>query len=315
MEELIKKEPKIVKTKSVPIREVFPNEEKHFTPWLEKNLHLLEMGLEPDEREKIVYGRLEIDLLVKSAEGKPVVIENQYNTSDNDHLAKILMYCTSVKAKAGIWIAEKFKEQHKEEIINQNKSGAHNIYMIEVNVKKIIEDPEEPRYIIDFVVIIAPDIELRDIATAGIRDLTEKELLRKRFWEGLLVKTNAKTKLFSGRSRSIANYMDATSGISEARYTYGTTKDSIRIELYIDSKDVVVNKRIFDDIMTHKDEIEERFGVELNWDRLDDKRASRIRYIIIDRDWTNESKWDELHEEMSNKMVMLENAIKDYLKI
>lgn len=305
-------EHKIVKTESVPIREVMPNEERDFTPWLEKNLHLLKMGLEPDERERIVYGHLEIDLLAKSSNGDLVVIENQYGKSDNNHLAKTLIYYTGIEAKIDIWIAEEFREYHKEVILELNKSGAYNIYLIKVSAKKIIEDLETPRYIIDFDVIIAPDIELREFGK--IRQLTEKEVLYKRFWHGLLEKTNTKTKLFSGRSRSIGNYLSAPSSISEVRYIYDTTKDSARMELYIDTKVKETNKSIFDNIVAHKDEIEERFGAELNWDRMEHAKASRIRYIITDRDWTDESKWDELHEEMSDKMVKFEEAIRDYIK-
>ncbi len=243
-----------------------------------------------------------------------VAIENQYNVSDNEHLGKIQVYLSGSKANTGIWIAEEFREQHKEVVLKLNKSGAYNIYLIQVSAKKIVGEPEITGHIIDFDVIIAPDIELRDIATAGIRDLTEREVLYNRFWQGLLVKINTKTKLFSGRTRSIGNYISAPTNISEVRYIYSTTKDTIRIELYIDTQDKITNKSIFDNIISHKDEIEEKYGAELSWDRLDDKRASRVRDIIFDRYWANESKWDEMHEEMSDKMVKFEEALRNYIK-
>lgn len=307
-------EPIIIKTKSVSIREVFQNEERDFTPWLEENLDLLKMGLKPYERESIVYDRLRIDLLVESLEMGKVAIENQYNTSDNEHLGKIQVYLSGSKTKTGIWVAEEFKEQHKEVVLKLNKSGAYNIYLVQVSAKKIVGEPEITGHIIDFDVIIAPDIELREIGTGGIRIRTERELLYKKFWQRLLEITNTKTKLFSGRKGTIGNYLGAPTNISNVRYIYSITKNTIRIELYIDTQYQLTNKSIFDNIMNHKDEIEERFGAELNWDRLDDKRASRVRDIIIDRDWTDESKWNELHEEMSDKMVMFESAIKDYIK-
>ncbi len=55
---------KIIKTESVPIREVFSNEERDFTPWLEKNLDFLKLGLKPFEKESRVYGKLRMIYLL-----------------------------------------------------------------------------------------------------------------------------------------------------------------------------------------------------------------------------------------------------------
>ncbi len=309
---------KIIKTESVPIREVFPNEEKNFTPWLEKNLDLLKMGLKPYERESIVYDKLRIDLLVQSKIEELVAIENQYNTSDNDHFAKILVYITGSEATIGIWIAEEFKEQHKEVILNLNKKGVYNIYLIKVSAKKIIRDVETPEYIIDFITVIVPDIELREIAKTKRslidRPPTEIEMIQLRFWEHLLEKTKTKTKTFSGRSRSIGNAISTPASLSGTSYVYRVRKNHVAIVLYIDTRDKLTNKQIFDDLISYKDEIEEKFGVELIWERKDHAQHSSIEYHIVDVDYKDESKWNELHEEMSDKMVMFESAIKDYIK-
>lgn len=307
-------EHKIVETESVSIREVKPNEERNFTPWLEENLHLLKMGLEPYERESIVYDKLRIDLLVKSEIGELVAIENQYNTSDNNHLAKILVYLTGSEANIGIWIAEEFKEQHKEVILNLNKKGAYNIYLIKVSAKKIIEDLEIPRYTIDFTVVIGPDTELREIARTK-RPLTEREIFYQRFWWHLLEKIKTKpTKLFSGRSRSIGNYLSTPSEISAVRYMFLLLTDEIRIELNINTDNKDKNKEIFDNIIENKDEIETIFKDKLNWERKELIQYSKINYAITDRDWTDESKWDELHEEMIDTMIRFEGAIRTFLK-
>ena len=57
-------------------------------------------------------------------------------------------------------------------------------------------------------------------------------------------------------------------------------KNNIRAEVYISSADRERNKRLFDYLYARKEEIEQQFGDSLTWQRLDDKKACRIR---IDR--------------------------------
>ena len=52
------------------------------------------------------------------------------------------------------------------------------------------------------------------------------------------------------------------------------------VELYIDTGDGDQNKRIFDHILANKEKIEREFGAPLMWERLDNRRASRIRYVM-----------------------------------
>ena len=42
---------------------------------------------------------------------------------------------------------------------------------------------------------------------------------------------------------------------------------------------------------------------------MDHANASRIEYIIKGRNWKDESKWDELHSEMTDAMIRFERAI------
>jgi CBS domain-containing protein len=53
-------------------------------------------------------------------------------------------------------------------------------------------------------------------------------------------------------------------------------KSRLRIELYIDSGDLNQNKTMFDFVASSKSKIEDVFGTPLEWERLDNRRASRI---------------------------------------
>ena len=103
----------------VDLREVWPNEESDFTPWLadQKNLAILGdalgMPLEFVAREEAV-GPYSADILCRdSNDGTQVVVENQLESTDHDHLGKLLTYAAHLGARVVVWIAKSFTDQHR----------------------------------------------------------------------------------------------------------------------------------------------------------------------------------------------------------
>ncbi len=81
-------------------------------------------------------------------------------------------------------------------------------------------------------------------------------------------------------------------------------------ELYIDRGDATENKRIFDALLKEKEQIERTFGGSLHWDRLDAKRASRIKHIVNTGGYrSSESEWPTIQFEMVDAMTRLEAAL------
>ncbi len=82
-------------------------------------------------------------------------------------------------------------------------------------------------------------------------------------------------------------------------------------EVYIDRGDKQQNKEIFDTLIAKKSEIEQIFGNTLAWERLDDKRACRIKAMVNSGGYRNpESEWHAIQLEMVEMMIRLEAALK-----
>jgi hypothetical protein len=98
-------------------------------------------------------------------------------------------------------------------------------------------------------------------------------------------------------------------------FNYFVTQDECGAELYIDrGKDLEAqNKAIFDQLEAHRREIEDSFGGQLSWERLEGKRACRIRYSAPGGYRSPEEQWPALQDAVIHKMKRLEQALRPWL--
>ncbi|MHA1832422.1 MAG: hypothetical protein ACTSV7_00395 [Candidatus Baldrarchaeia archaeon] len=140
----------ISRLKRIPIRDVWKNEEREFTPWLKENIDLLGetlgMELSASEQEAKVGKHFEADLLAEGPNGDLVVIENQFGKSDHDHLGKLLTYSTNLEVKTAVWICEDPQPEHIEAIswLNKNTPSGTAFYLLKLEVFQIKDSPPAP---------------------------------------------------------------------------------------------------------------------------------------------------------------------------
>ena len=100
----------------VGIRDVFPGEASHFTPWLAEHAELLgkELGLDLEhEDSEAKVGRYSADLVFRNTEGGIVVVENMFGTTDHDHLGKLITYAAGFEAGCAVLLASEFTDEHR----------------------------------------------------------------------------------------------------------------------------------------------------------------------------------------------------------
>ena len=127
------------------LREVWPHEALDFTPWLaeEKNLALLAdaVGLEitVDETESKV-GDFNVDIYaIETGTERRIIIENQLEDTNHDHLGKLITYASGKGADIVIWIVKRAREEHRAAIEWLNNHTDENIsfFLIEIKLYKI----------------------------------------------------------------------------------------------------------------------------------------------------------------------------------
>lgn len=299
----------IGKIERVPLREVWPHESLDFTPWLQENIDVLNdtLGLKLDnpERERNV-GSFSVDLVAEDESSGAIIIENQLERSDHDHLGKIVTYLSSFGAKAAIWIVADPRPEHVNAIAWLNESSPADFYLVKLEAIKIEGSP--PATLL--TQIVGPSEEARLVGETK-KDLAERQILRHKFWTGLLNKAKTRHDLFSRVSPSKDSWISAGSGKGILSYNYVIRRNDTRVEVSIWGGSTEDCKETFDKLKLNKEQIESEFGERLDWLRLENQRTSRIVKEIHKGGYRNdEVKWSEIHESMIETMIRLENAFK-----
>lgn len=307
----------IARIEAVNVRDVFPHEAGAFTKWLETNIDALTDSLELEikhrEREKTV-GDFKVDLYCEDTQGNRIIIENQLEKTNHDHLGKLLTYLVNLEAKVAIWVTPEPRHEHKKVIdwLNDNTPPEIAFYLVKVETIRIGNSPAAPL----FTVLAGLNEQAKRFRAAKIgldEEFVERYALRKRFWQSLLARSAEQTRLGEGKKPTKDHWLTIRTGYGGLNLTYQILKDKGGVELYIDrDDDQALNKRIFDALNAQAPDIEAQIGAKLEWRRLDNKRASRVLWYTTIGDLRREDTWDAVQDEMIAMMIKFHDIFSDY---
>lgn len=277
---------KLSKITKVDLRDCWQNEANDFTPWLasEENIALLADALGMNELEVKAQeehvGPFRADILcVDPGTDKYVLIENQLEKTDHNHLGQILTYAAGLDAVTIIWIAERFTEEHRAAIdwLNRITDTEFNFFGVEIELIKIGDSPAAPI----FKVIAKPNGWSKEVRSsqASNEGHSEGKLFNYDYWTSFVeYMNNNPSKLFRTRSASYHHWMSIAIGKSSTQVDLLLNKREMTatVQLYMSDD---AEKQLFDALYKHKEEAEEKIGENLMWRRLDGKKASSIDLV------------------------------------
>src|SRR4051794_2797563 len=125
-------------------RDVWMSEAGDFTPWLAENLDVLadELGMSLTLlATEVLVGEFRVDIEAQTPDGRVVIIENQLEHSDHRHLGQLLVYASGLEAAAVVWVAPRFREDHRRTLdwLNERTDSGVDFFGVEVSVVQISE--------------------------------------------------------------------------------------------------------------------------------------------------------------------------------
>lgn len=308
----------IGRLESVPLREVWKHEEADFSAWLSENIDILSeaIGIELNEtRREQKVGSYRVDLIAEDGRGDLVVIENQLESTNHDHLGKLLTYFTGLDAKTAIWITSQPRAEHTKAVqwLNESTPDDVSFYLVKLDAVKIGTSVPAP----SLTVVVGPSSESKEFGRQK-REIVKEDATRFRFWEGLLAYAQKKGLTTHVHvTANERNALDASVGcVSGLHYRY-IVREGIKpgVDLYLKTPDKESDKRrLYDPIVAKREAIEERFGEPLIWMRINGKKHSCIRYLISEILTNDESQWPNIYTKLVDAMGRLSTALDAHIK-
>jgi hypothetical protein len=298
----------------VDVRELWKHEQYDFLNWLVKdsNIEYLNeiLGLTLIEVDKeINVGPYRCDIVATDeTSGLKVIIENQLESTNHDHLGKIITYASGLDAKVIVWIVKEAKEEHRAAIewLNNYTSSEIDFFLIEIHAYKIGDSNPAPK----FEVVEKPNDFVKRSKNKDDGELNTSQTERLIFWTQFNDRVALKGKPFNIRKPTTDHWYDIAIGTSAAKIAVDLVnkENCIVLELYIHS-----DKDLYDSLYEKKNAIEDEIGLTFEWNRLDSKKACRIKHFIYGLDFDNHSNYNQLMDEVIDKVIIMRKVIQKYL--
>lgn len=305
------------KITKVELRNAWNHEASDFTNWLaeEENLHLLsdEIGIDIKLiQTEANVGKFNVDILAEEENtGNKIVIENQLEPTNHDHLGKIITYASGYEANIVIWIVKEAREEHRQAIdwLNEHTDEDLSFFLIRVELWQIGDSPFAPK----FEIISKPNDWAKTVKQSVVsHKVTNTTARQLEFWEQFKEYAQNHNTTLKLQKVYPQSYMNISIGnkYSYISLNFNSFDEAIRTEIYIPD-----NKEVFHFLEQQKNEIEKELGYKVEWMELQGKKASRIKVELpglVDNteEWEKYFAWMQKNAEKFQRVFF--NVLKKY---
>lgn len=268
------------KLTKVDLRQVWEHEATSFTRWLSKDENLSHLGAELGIAIKLLkteaeVGGFKVDILAEEeGTARKIIIENQLETTDHDHLGKLITYASGTDATVVIWIFREIRDEHRSAIdwLNENTLEHIGFFAIKMELWQIGDSLPAPK----FQIVSNPNNWTKIAKTNTEQSkLTPTKLYQFELWNKFKEFAQAHNQNLSFTKTYPQHWYNFSIGSSlcHVALTVVTRVKELGCELYISD-----DKWLFDFLLSHKGEIENDLRMTLDWQRLPEgTKASRIK--------------------------------------
>ncbi|MDO4528262.1 MAG: DUF4268 domain-containing protein, partial [bacterium] len=265
---------KLGKIKKIDLRDIWASESYDFTPWLAKEENIALLGdaigidLEVESQEQSV-GPFRADILARDlATNHYVLIENQLELTNHNHLGQIMTYAAGLDAFSIIWIAKAFTEEHRAALDWLNRITDENINFFGIEIQVIQIGDSMPAA--QFNVVAKPNDWSKSVkSSANSGELTDTKIKQQAYWTDFkeyVLQNGAPFKVQKPLPQHWTNI-----AIGKSYYNLSLTINSVNNVICINLEITGENaKKNFDSLKADfEEESKEKISPKLEWLRMD----------------------------------------------
>lgn len=297
------------------LREIWSNEATDFTPWLanEENIRLLSdtlgIEIEIEERESSV-GSFNVDIYGQEVgTGKKIIIENQLEDTNHDHLGKLMTYAAGKSASIIVWLVKNAREEHRAAVewLNNHLDDEIGIFLCEIKLYKI----GDSKPAVKFEIVEQPNNWTKEQKRSDT--YTNAEQFRMEFW--------TKFNDYAAKIKEFTRHFNPRKASTDlcTSYAMGSSSYNMPVDILYSNNIIGIHLNIHDDkdlyrkLFSYKEQIEKEIGFSMDWKELPDKKASRIGVEKKFKDLKNKDNWQEQFDYTIDTMVKMKKAFKKYI--
>lgn len=301
------------KLKKLDVRDVWIHEAKDFSAWLVKpeNLDVLagQLGIEIEPiGTEVSVGRFKIDILAKEPNtNENIIIENQLEQTDHDHLGKVITYAAGLDARYLIWIVKEILPEHLKAIewLNEHLDEEIRCFLIRIEVWQIGDSIPAPRF---EIVSVKNDWVASLKKSANTSNLSPLKIRQQDFWLEFCEYVRKRDPIIKLHKPAPQHWLNFSMGnsISHIAVTVNTVKNRFGVELYISNNKILLN--YLQDI---EDELKNQIDESIGWFEANVASGMTL-YKTVD-DVFNESRREEYFGWLYENVLIYKKVLVPYI--